>query len=186
VAEAPLEVCLTCHESPPPQLGTVVWGEHAGVVRDALLALKHARHDELAAPLGQRLALRLAEAQWIDAVDVVTAVPTHFLYTVKRGWSAASLLARVAARDLGKPFRATLRRCGLDRQVTGSRARRLALSASAFRARCRLDDQVVLLIDDVTTTGTTLAHAARALLGAQAAAVYCAALTYASDPRRLA
>jgi predicted amidophosphoribosyltransferase len=42
----------------------------------------------------------------------------------------------------------------------------------------------VLIIDDVTTTGTTLSRAAEALLAAGADTVYCAAMAVTPDARR--
>jgi predicted amidophosphoribosyltransferase len=43
----------------------------------------------------------------------------------------------------------------------------------------------LLLVDDVSTTGTTLRRAAESLLSAGAAVVFCATVAHATDPRRI-
>jgi len=183
-SDATAAPCLACHASPPPQQGTVVWGEHEGVLRTAVLALKHHGHDELAAPLAARLATKVALADWASEVEVVTAVPSHPFHRLRRGFSAAELLATAVAGECRLPALALLARRGLARQAGRSRAQRLDLPERSFRARADLGGARVLIVDDVTTTGATLRRAAHALLGAGADAVYCAAVASAPDGRR--
>ncbi len=178
-------LCLSCATQPPPQASTTVWGEYDGTLRRAILALKHHGRDELARPLGHRLAVRLASRPWLENVDAVVPVPSHPLRRAQRGWVAAELLARVVAKDLERPFVRALRRHGIGLQVRRTRAQRHDLGANSFRAVKRPHRRTILLIDDVTTTGATLRRATQALLDAGAAAVHCAALSIALDPRRL-
>jgi len=163
----------------------VVWGEYDGTLRRALLALKHHGHDELARQLGQRLASRVASSGLATDIDVVTAVPSHAVHRLRRGWSAAELLAREVARGVGVPFARLLRRRGGKRQAGRTRAQRRALERDSFALRGLSCAGSVLLVDDVVTTGTTLRRATEALLAGGAEAVACAALSLAPDPRRL-
>ena len=181
----PLSVddCLSCEADPPPQVATVVWATYEGVVRSAVLALKHGGHDEMARTLGRRLAAGIAIQPWADRLDAVTFVPSHAVRRVRRGPSAASEVARTVAAGLERPMRSTLRRRGLGRQVGRSRSRRLTLACDAFRVTTRPPCRV-LLIDDVITTGTTLRRAAHALLSAGATEVFCAAVARTPDSRR--
>lgn len=179
------EPCLGCVGAAPPQQGTVLWGEYDGVLRRAVLALKHRRHDELARPLGRRLAAAIVLAPWAVGVTSVAPVPSHRIRRLRRGGCAAALLAAEVATALGRPRIDALRRHGLGRQAGRSRAKRLRLPRGSFSARRRLAGQRVLLVDDVSTTGTTLRRAAETLLAAGADAVYCAALAHAADPRRI-
>ena len=179
------DCCLSCTSSPPPQNGTVIWGEHAGVLRRALLAFKHGGHDEVVEPLARRLATLVSLEGWASELEAVTAVPSHRLHRLRRGWSAASLLAAEVARRLDLPYARHLKRRGLARQARRSRAQLLRLPARSFAARKSIQGSHVLLIDDVMTTGTTLRRASAALLAAGADSVHCAVLAYSPDFRRM-
>ena len=111
------EPCLACAAAPPPQAGTVLWGAHDGILRRAILALKHGGHDELARPLGRRLAARVGLEPWYDKITVVVPVPSHRLRLLRRGASAAGLLAAEVAAELDLPCNQGLRRHGLGRQA---------------------------------------------------------------------
>jgi ComF family protein len=163
----------------------VVWGEYDGALRSAVLALKAAGHDELADPLGRRLAARISIAEWAPEIDVVSPVPSHPLRRMRRGWPAAALLAEVVGRELARPVRPLLARRGLSRQTGRSRAERSRLPRRSFRPRQPVEGRRILLIDDVTTTGTTLRRVAEVALAAGADAVYCAAMALTPDGRSI-
>lgn len=178
-------LCLSCIGTPPPQLGTVLWGAYDGPLRLAVLALKHRRHDEIARPLGRRLAARIGVEPWFDDITAVTAVPSHPLRRLRRGYCAAELLADTVARLIERPHRPALRRHGLHRQRGRTRRQRMQLALGSFSARREVRGGRWLVVDDVCTTGTTLRRAAETLVDAGADAVYCAAVAHAPDPRRL-
>ncbi len=184
-ADSDTDPCLACVASPPPQRGTVLWGEYDGILRRGVLALKHQGHDELARPLGRRLAARIGLAPWFDELTVLTTVPSRGLRRLRRGASAAGLLGAEVARAIDLPVLRALRRHGRGRQAGRTRAQRLQLPRGCFSARRPMAGQRILLVDDVCTTGTTLRRAADTLLGAGAEAVYCATIAYATDPRRM-
>lgn len=182
--DEPSEPCLGCVRSVPPQHATVVWGEHDGALRSAILSLKHGGRDDLAGPLARRLAAAVAVTPWAATVEVVSWVPSHTLRKFRRPYAAAQLLSAEVARGLGAAHRKLLVRHGLGRQADRTRARRLELSGRAFRAGRSARNRSVLLIDDVITTGTTVRRAAAAVLAAGATAVFCAALAATPGPRR--
>lgn len=179
------ELCLACVAHAPPQDATVVWGSYDGVLRRAILALKHRGHDELARPLARRLAARIGTAPWSGSISVVVEVPSHAVRRLRRKTCAATLLAAQTATALGLRHLNVLRRHGLGRQAGRSRAQRHRLARGTFSARRHLHGEHVLLVDDVTTTGTTLRRASEALKDAGAEAVSCAVLALAPDPRRV-
>jgi predicted amidophosphoribosyltransferase len=162
----------------------VVWGEHDGVLRSAIVSLKHGGRDDLAAPLALRLAAGIAATPWASSIDVISWVPSHALRRFNRPFPAAKLLAVGVSRRLHTTHRKLLVRHGLGRQAVRTRARRLELPHTAFRGSRLTRRRSVLLIDDVTTTGTTLRRAAEALLAAEASSVYCAVLAATPTPRR--
>jgi predicted amidophosphoribosyltransferase len=180
----PSDGCTGCASAPPPQAATIIWGEHDGVLRTAILALKHGGRDDLARPLAQRLCAKVAAQYWADEIDGVCDVPSHPLHRGRRPWTAARLMADASGSLLGRRVVHPLRRRGLRRQTGHRRATRLALPQRSFQAAPSARGRRLLLIDDVTTTGATLWTAAAALLDAGAETVYCAALAHTPDPRR--
>ena len=186
-ADDPAEPCISCVTDPVPQRGTVVWGEYDGTLRDAVLTLKHRGHDEVATVLASRLAARISLEPWVEDVTVVTAVPSHTLHRLHRGFNAAEILGRAVAGVIGRPFRVTLRRHGLNRQASRSRAERKRLQPRRFSVRrpAVIQGQTVLLIDDVITTGATLRRAVQALLKGGAFEVFAGASAFTPDPRSI-
>jgi predicted amidophosphoribosyltransferase len=126
----------------------------------------------------------VAAESWASMIDAVVPVPSHVWRRLKKPWTASELLAQTVSARFERPVARLLRRHGLGRQTGRSRARRLVLPQKSFSARTRADGQTLLLIDDVTTTGTTLRRATEALRNAGARAVYCGVCAHAPDPRR--
>jgi ComF family protein len=99
----------------------------------------------------------------------------------RRGFDHAELLARALARRTRLPVsRCLVRAPGGERQLGRSRAQRLRTPGGAIAVR-RAAPGRVLLVDDVHTTGATLAACARALREAGARNV--GVVTYARTLR---
>jgi predicted amidophosphoribosyltransferase len=115
-----------------------------------------------------REAARAAPSGW----TAVVPVPQHARRLRARGFDPVALLAREVARTAGVRFapRALLRVRDGPSQTGLDRAARRRNVAGAYRAARPLSG-CVALVDDVTTTGATLAEAARALRRAGSARV---------------
>lgn len=151
--------------------GLVFQGVTARVVR----AIKEDGRTSLAAALAPALEAAWACAGVADAVAV--PMPTSRSAYRRRGFRVPDLLIRRAgrrSRRLLRQARRTADQRGLDRDA---RQRNVAASLVAAHARGR----PVIVVDDVVTTGASLAEAARALRAAGAHVV--AAVTVAATPR---
>ena len=119
-------------------------------------------------------------------LDLVTWVPLHPKRKKRRGYDQAELLARRAAELCGVPAVPTLekvRHTGAQSQQSTEEDRRANVEG-AYRALPGLDltGKRMVLVDDVVTTGSTMAQCAACLRGAGAAAVV--GLTFARAGHR--
>lgn len=187
-------ICPACHKALPwtegeQGLKTLPGGAvcaaplwYEDLVREGILRFKFQGASAAAEPLGELIAQCAAE-RFSGEFDVVTWVPVSRRRLRKRGYDQARLLAEGACRVWGvKPEQ-------LLRKIQDNPAQSGLSEAAARRANVlgvyepvepdKIQGRRVLLVDDVCTTGATLAECARTLRAAGAESVACvtAALT---------
>jgi len=192
--DLPAGIAIGLPSDVPAPLLQLEWcAPFSGVVRTALHELKYSGEQRLAGPLGAAIARRWRRVG--AGGDVVVPVPVHAERRRRRGYDQAELIARVAAEELNMPCasilersRATIAQFDLDRaaravNVTGAfRVRPGAHdgpSPHQTRAAGPLAGRWIVLIDDVVTTGASLAACATPLI--EAGAVGVSAITVARE-----
>jgi competence protein ComFC len=160
-----------CERMPEALFATRSVGPFDGWLRNAIVQYKYHGEWARAEPLALPLANAIGEMMPCDAL---VPVPLHTARFRQRGFNQSQLLARHAARHLGIEVReAVVRSRHSTAQATLSAAERRPNVDRAF-AVCPtacVEGMSLILIDDVITTGSTLAACADVLLAAGAKSV---------------
>lgn len=182
--------CGACHAglTPPEQAPSCVRAVFAygGPLADAVRKAKFLPDEGRARALASLFAGATCSA-WPDlahGVFGVAFVPLHWRRRFTRGFDLPEVLAGALARALSVPVVPALRAVRLDPPLSwGATARhRAAAVRGRYACRASVAGRTLLLVDDVVTTGSTLAEASRVLLEAGASAVLPLAL--AATPRQ--
>jgi ComF family protein len=167
VLETPLSgsVCDVCWNE-----ARLAGGRYDGALRRIIQAFKYDGRASLAEPLGALLRERGVDI--LKGTDAVVPVPLFATRRLRRGFNQASLLARHLERPVVHALwrvRATSPQAGLTatgraRNVRGTF--RLAPWVGTETRRTLIENRIVVLVDDVLTTGATLDACAEALAAA--------------------
>ncbi len=164
--------CMSCRPEKLSWERLVRLGGYHEPLREAILATKYEGWRQqgtiLGRLLGERLGEALAEAGIEPGRVVLVPVPMPFFRRLSRGIDHSLVLARGVSAASGCPVERLLVRSGGKPQVRVAPSLRAQNVQKRIRAGLgpRQRPELVVLVDDVKTTGATLRACCRAIRGA--------------------
>ncbi|MDI6732058.1 MAG: ComF family protein [Candidatus Margulisbacteria bacterium] len=165
--EALCNSCFSAIRFMKPHLGVHSVAVYDGVMKEAIQRFKFNKRKNLAGPLGVLMVQYIAELKInMQEIDTLIPVPLHPRRQRERGFNQVHYLAEIVSRYFGKPVVPALSRVkdtkphfGLGREerfININQAFAVNDSRAVYNKR-------ILLIDDIYTTGATMAECSRTL-----------------------
>jgi ComF family protein len=172
--------CGRCLHRPPPWQALVAVCGYVPPVSRLVHQFKFSRHSQLARPLARLLLLAILLARRtreLPPVEVIVSVPLWSRRHWRRGFNQSDLLCRPLARWLNccyEPAAILRTRATATQHQLNARLRKQNLK-HAFQLEFPVAGRHIAIVDDVVTTGTTVAELSRLLLrsGAASVQVWC-------------
>jgi ComF family protein len=167
-----VDICAACLARPPRIARTRAAVAYDDLSRGLAIRLKYGRKVAIARTMARYMAPLVQNG---DPDRILVPVPLHRARLWNRGFNQSALVARELSRRLSivaNPF--VLRRVKRTPPLKGmSPLQRRKAVAGAFRVADKpaIADKIVVLVDDVLTTGSTAEACARTLKRAGAARV---------------
>ena len=173
--------CSHCREEAFSFDAALRLGSYDGLLREAVLRMKHHAGEGMAELFGEEWAEQARSAFHTLGVDALVPVPLHWRRRWRRGYNQSEAVAHGLAARLRLPCQPSwLRRTrATPMQPSLTLAERRENVRGAFAATLSLRGRTLLLVDDVMTTGATASEAARALRTAGADRIVVAVLSRA-------
>jgi ComF family protein len=158
-------VCARCKTTHPHYKAVRAWAYFDGPIRNAIHDLKYRKNIGLGASLAQNLVSLFHQYNW--TIDLITPVPLGKERQRQRGYNQAALLAQPLAYELKLPYNPQiLRRIRETKsQVELTFVERQNNVKDAFQATHQgIQGKIILVVDDVATSGSTINACADALM----------------------
>lgn len=166
--------CSFCYHCSPLFYRFAAAFDYVGPAASLVKHLKYRKCTFLAETLTAFLVAQFSRLNW-PIPDVLVPVPISFAHRTGRGYNQSQLIADSFGNMIDRPVYDVLRRSSDDLSQAGlSRWQRMQLNEKGFsiKKNNRLHDKIILLIDDVMTTGTTLNKCVETLWEAAPSVVY--------------
>lgn len=164
------------------------WGLYQGALRKAIHRFKFDGDQSLAETFSHPMVDMLARQTW--SIELITAAPLHRHNRHRRGFNQAGSLAYALSLLANLPYErdALNWKKEVISQVGLTREEREANVDHAIEAKTSsVNEKIILVVDDITTTGATIDECARACRQAGAVKVYgltLARAVYSREPER--
>lgn len=171
--------CPQCYNKPMRFNGTYALAVYDGFMKKLIHKIKFGGDDILAFRLGLRAGIALVQKKAI--FDVIVPVPVSRARIRKRGFNQALIVAKGVAKKCKKPVVDAIAKVKEAQPQAQLRLEdRLKSPIGCYRIisgmEKRIFGKVVLLVDDVLTTGATASECADVLMKAGAKGVFLAVL----------
>jgi len=164
-------ICEVCLAKVPKAAPPGLW-EYRGVVRKAILALKYRFAADVAFELGELASQQIPSQNTVHCLQntILVPIPLHKKRQNWRGFNQAEAIGAQIAKNLGWKYRNDIlvRTEAGEPQVGLSKKERVQNISGKYAVNNSFrstdySSRTVVLFDDVATTGSTLAEAARVL-----------------------
>jgi len=170
--------CTECSHYPSHYRRMAAAFDYEGPAATLVKRLKYSNQPHLAQGMAAFLVAQLDRLQW-PLPDALIPVPISWTHWIERGYNQSALLAEGMGRLLKCPVLDVLKRQSGDfSQAALNLEQRKTLEGKRFniKSSVSLEGKVLLVIDDVMTSGLTLHRCAEVLQKENPAALY--ALTF--------
>lgn len=173
----PVTPAAAACKKPPPRHRLVAVNDYRPPLSGLVQQLKFHHRPELGPALARLLLQRLLQRDDLPPVDALVGVPLWHRRRWRRGYNQCDELCRPLARWRGCVWHReglTRQRAGAVQHSLNARQRRQNLK-NAFQLEFAVQGLHIALVDDVVTTGSTVAEISRLLLrnGAATVQVWC-------------
>lgn len=165
--------CLECRDD-LALFGMLISADYRhGPTKEMIHQFKYSGAREFAPILADLMTQRLYKLKKSKEM-ILVPVPLYFWRQRDRGYNQSEILAKIIRKKLGLKILNPLKRKKTKPQVgLSGRARRKNLEGAFYlRKNVDIKDKTIILIDDVSTTGTTLEECAKVLRAAGAKRVW--------------
>ncbi len=166
--------CLHCEHIKPLWDFAAACFSYKDPIRQIILNLKYRNSPYLAKTLASFMCVQYLKLGW-PTPDVIIDVPQTKLRTFERGYNQSKCLAKELAKFLQIPHESLLIKQGQTYpQTLLSKRERKNIQDDIFKLKpgVSIEDKIILIIDDVYTTGTTLNRSSKALLSGYPKRIY--------------
>jgi len=170
-------ICDTCRADRPYFAALRAWAVFENPIQTALHKLKYRRDFSMGDSLASQMLSFVRELNW--PIDMIIPIPLGKQRRRERGYNQVGMIAKPLAMALNVEYAPNelMRRKETRTQVGLTKAERRENVEDAFQAGAGVGGKTVLVMDDVSTTGSTLSSSAKTLYSCGAKDVY--ALTVA-------
>lgn len=172
--------CSNCRNQEFAYSDAASWAEYEGAIREAIHDFKYHQNIGLGDFFSSYLIQLIESKKW--HFDLVVPVPLSKERIKQRGFNQSALIAKPIALYFGVPYSgdALVRMRETSTQVDlSARERKMNLKDAFSGNPAKLNKKKVLIVDDIITTGATMANCSKSARDYGASEVYAVSIARA-------